>query len=772
MSNDGDFTTTTLNNSRTSPPVSTTTTSSSDQQQQHQPSRTPLESIAEVTETVTSSAQDTGFDSSDNKPVSKHDLAASVAAASKLDMLVTAGAASGVELKSSGGKKPPTVLLSKQSVEATTSIDLNCDETPTSASILISDHNIKPSDRIASVLHYKEDKQQQQQQQQQSGATTNSGEPRVGVVADEQRSHNNCELNNGIISQQQQGMLATDSLDSEEAAAIRIQSAFRGYRTRKNSPYRTRSPSSSIDATIKRNGICQQPGANILQETTLDDHDIAAAVSNDEQIEAARLLGRRESRQRHRDLSPIQRVIADDHQRTSGLVQDESEVVDKQQQQQQGEHIQAATSIEEFTTTEDTTNTVKEATFEMPNQQQRQTLSETGLETTTETPCQTTAAADQSAVSESVKQQLDEPNNNSESSRKADGLSLSFDIAGGLSEEANTLDETGLSAALEAIQTDDLIENGAGGANLGDNSLAPRPSEASVELDTDSSVLGAALSFNEDFTSAPNNDYSQQLQQHDIVDVNQTGGVSTQQQQQLQDAPIDDDKSQGVSLITDELEFEARRLVDELNREAADNQDDRDEDNDGAIVEDQEDEIDDTEEIILNEEEQRVIEMESDDIERRDPRGQASEERAKSPQIRSSEEEPKFDVTTTEQSASPEIVEGSERPGEATEREKEEVEEEDEEVEEIIGSTGAHLEVQSPNDGRTSSGRSSPAINSSPANSSSESDDNNSEAGTSPTTTTTTPTKQQAQAQGNRQQQNNQQTGKNKRKNRKRKSKK
>lgn len=660
--------------------------------------------------------------------------------------------------------------------EANTSIDLD-HEAPASASILISDHNIKPSDRIASVLYLKADDSGNDE-----GKDTRISPPHSEVTTElpsvsvTSKGDNNEATNNSAQQQQQQqpqNMLATDSLDSEEAAAIRIQSAFRGYRTRKNSPYRTRSPSNSIDAAAKRNHVNQQ---DVDIASVLDERIDYEEQFENEAARAAQAVGRRASRQRHRDL-PQETPAADylddlQQQRTSGSTrsssQDEIKRLDDQQVEAQKERIiQGAPSVEEFTTTEDTT-TVKEA--DQRNQWQQQRAGEAGLET--ELP---RYSIDQSAAAalESVKS--DEPHYLE--SHRADGPSLSFNNnAELLSEESNTLDEAGLSAALDASHevnnTDELAENG---VILADSPFtAPRPSEASVELDTDSSVLGAALSLNED-TSLANNDL-QMAQVSNLI-------IGRTNRSQLQ-TTIDDDRSQVVSLMTDELESEARKLVDELEQDDEyetieqrqqhqEQQQDtnQQEPNEGGCalaseVEDLTTNNDDAIDMnvslaleLLNEKEQTAIELESDDIERRDPRGQASEKRAKSPQIRAGEEEPEF---TNSQSTIKDAIVPEERM-----QDNEEGRGEADEVIVSSESTGAYLGVHQAYDG-TSSGKSS-ATNSS----GSESGENSDNEQGSPTTNRQR--QQQAsenKAQKQQQQDNNQQTGKNKKRNRKRKGKK
>lgn len=771
---------------------SRTTLSNSDQQ--HQASRTPLESIAEVTETPPPQSQDTGDSNNNDTTVNKHSSRISPSA-SKLEMPTP-----GAEFRSNGsgnGLESPS-LLSPALSEATTSIDLDY-EVPASASILISDHNVKPADRIASVLYFKESqtssKQEGDAKPSSNSSQLHSGATELPSVDVTLGGDYNEEANDSLSQQQQsQNILATDSMDSEEAAAIRIQSAFRGYRTRKNSPYRTRSPGNSIDTAAKRNALHQQDNnTSVLNELT----SVELERFEDEAGKAANTVGRRASRQRHRDLSAgsqeLPDIAADQQQQRVNCPikssdRDETSRLDEQQAStiHQERVIQGAPSVEEFTTTEDTT-TVKEASI-VPAQHQSD---EAGLGA--QIACQ---IIDQSAAAPPESVESDEHNSGS---NKADRPSLSFDMnVGLLSEEANTLDETALSAALEAghetNNTDELAENG---ALLGDSSFAaPRPSEASVELDTDSSVLGAALSLNED-TSLANND-SQVAPVVASVPNQVIGGAS-----QLQ-TTMDDDKSQGVSLMTDELEFEseARRLFDELQLEQdQDQEQDQEQEqyntielmqhkeaaNDGECAlagEEMEDgsatnsglesgcgDVTDEhanlgQELLLNEEEQRAIELESDDIERRDPRGQASEERAKSPQIRAPEQDaPPFrSPQTINDDVIPEVAGGEEA-----------IQDKEREIVEVIVSsegTGACLSVRPANDG-ANSGRSSPALNSSAPNSSGsgESGDNSDNEDGSPTN------RQRHQAHENRQsnaqrQQQQQQTGKNKKKNRKRKGKK
>lgn len=501
--------------------------------------------------------------------------------------------------------------------EANASIDLTCD-TPPSASIDISDHNIKPTERMAAVLHH-----------------TTPSSPLISV--DESTNARN-------DTPPSPPAPAVGSPDSAEAAAIRIQSAFRGYKTRKHSPYRRRSPSGTTTTsssngttigTTKRNAFKQQDATMVddddtadmqQQPTSIKDEDEGIVDDDAAQLVQAQETGRRPSRQRQRDASEAN--VADDQRRSQP--EGQTNISDT------SVGTKDNTSAEEFTATED--STVREV---LPTQQQQQPSSNGSLSMEAE------------HGTSNGRGSLDAPT-------LADGqgeASLSIDQAAFGQSLSSMLDETGLSGVQEiGLDGVSIVSQ----ANLTTNEDAPalslavqakqRPSLGaksdgglSIELDTDSSNLGAALSLNDE--------PSEHLQLQSTMQHTRAATL---------DSNVDEDKSLGTSLIGEELASEARRLVDELAA-GDEEQDEEDSSKQQEVALDEATNLlesaleEATEEpsielpvnetldsnaenqlvtSALTEEKQRAIELESDDIERRDPRGQASEERAKSPQIK------------------------------------------------------------------------------------------------------------------------------------------
>lgn len=553
--------------------------------------RSPLESIAEVSEMTTtqqkqpsSALNNNSIPSSNNnnhqqQHNNKHNETLETDRRRRLSPLNTRSASSPSKLEMPSPQQHDLTRSPTPGSEANASIDLCC-ETPASASIDILDHNIKPIDKIASVLHHKQTDSKEEKKEWpivEEELSENIGHEKSGAQKEASTTTTTNDNSTPII----QTSMTPDSLESEEAAAIRIQSAFRGYRTRKNSPYRTRSPQNSAAGQQKRNALTRQQEATVLHENDAEDvmDDQERNMEPIEQLEATQLAqseGRRESRPRQREQSPI---------------------------------IKGAPSVDEFTTTE---VTIREA-----NKPTTTTTNETD---------------DTSRV-------------NSNRATVGSGLdpSLSLDLTtGSLSEPINnnTSYEIGLSAALESAQTN-MTTNQDVALQAPPRNLSGKESDASIELDTDSSVLGAALSLN----SEDANELPTHQQQASIASIPPN----------LE--PIDEmDKSMGFSL-TDELESEARKLVEELNLNQ--NQEDGGEDkktqqrqqkNEEELYEathQLESVLEDAtaagivESLLHDEEEQRDIELESDDIERRDPRGYVSEDRqSKSPQIKT--EEPKL----------------------------------------------------------------------------------------------------------------------------------
>lgn len=372
-----------------------------------------------------------------------------------------------------------TSSVSPAPSEANASIDLGC-SSPTSASVSIDiqDHNLRQTDRIASVLHHK-------------ATTTGGGD--VTSVAEEP------------APEEAPSKTGLESVDNEEAAAIRIQSAFRGYRSRKNSPYRSRSPKSP---TSKR------ANANLLDFGRAIDEDAPASAQDVAELDYEPLpvsFERRQSRPREREESSPRLDSG------LSLCAGEEELPDEKQG---GDSVDELTSTEEGGTVVGAASALAQQTLEL--------------------------------------------------------------------EEAEKLaDETLDAARAAAIKSVDQAEDDEGrplGSSVPEL-VGARASLASA-LESESSNLGATLSLNEDESAAV--------------------GQPTLDESSL----VDEDKSLGGGMTTDELESEVRRLVEDL---------------------DLADDEPTVEAALTSDVQVEQQELESDDIERRDPRGQASEQRAASP---------------------------------------------------------------------------------------------------------------------------------------------
>lgn len=542
--------------------------------------------------------------------------------------------------------------MSPVASEANASIDLNCDS-PASASIDISDHNLKPTDRIASVLHLKGN------ERGATGAQLSQRQPEAPKIIGGQEEEG--QVTSLEAHESQAATLGTpDSLaDSEEAAAIRIQSAFRGYRTRKNSPYRTRSPTSS-PASLKRNALRQQEAAVLVEE---------------EADQAARSEGRRSSRARQRAGSSTDEQTGD----ADGKGADQT-VEDSPGQVEPLEGVASALSLDEFSNAD---TTVKELVGVL-DQQDEQSAALIGSNDSSDG----TGNNDNSNHVEAIPNQVSQIQMGRNGIQLPATPSLSLDI-GESAATSTARDElpSNLSAALELAPPSSNINDEPDQLDAGFSLPASGTRRSAGSGDTDSSVLGAALS----------EEMSEEL-----------SPLSPPQQQQCPIAfqRIDGDRLPGdLSAATlDELDLEAQRLVDELTgaeqsfaglSSAASESNQLE-----AALEDASTTA--NESVLLNEEEQRTIELESDDIERRDPRGQVSEERAKSPQIVEAGEVLDFNLaeSNSELDGSQPVVAslGVEQPGEGA-----------------AAVRLLHLDE---------SGRSSPAFNSSGCGTSSDSDRN------------------------------------------------
>lgn len=558
--------------------------------------------------------------------------------------------------------------------ETNASLVLTCGS-PTSASIDIVDHHGDSlNENFSTVLHFNEKK----------------------PSMENQSSQGDCKQGDQDVEVAQTPPTPRNESSESEAAAIKIQSAFRGYRTRKNSPYRTRSPQTAASKRI----ALRQKEATILSQDMGDDTN---AELDDESGEQVVNVGetRRSSRARRLDSSPTAIVGQD--------------AADPNPDEPAPTGITGSISIEEFTNTDDAT-TVKATT---QHQQHDSNIHSVQLnpEEAKDSAAQDAFKIEPSAIADS-RQVTDDL------TAHLDGCSSSLDFRQDPT-RSDTLEEQGLSAALEtqstANQFDDIMLEA---LQLSNRPSIGSKSEASVELDTDSSVLGAALSLtNDDISSSTNAaPVSATIETSDTPLSDQT---TTQHLGGAALAALDEDKSLGTDRV-DEFEREARRLVDEMTADEllAGDEDQEVTSNDqagelstanqqleAALVEDADDEGEgevsnlEGEQALDEEEKLRMIELElnSDDIERRDPSGQVSEERALSPQIKADDLQPSFQDQSEDR-----LIQ----------------EDENVEVAATIGNNGlANLTVESP-----TSGRSSPGLNSSVASSNEDEDEQDDDA--------------------------------------------
>lgn len=535
-------------------------------------SKVPLESIAEDNEIQNSSAN-IGGQAEQERPTPGSDNNDHDQAKLRLSPLDPSA-------PSNSGDSVSPVLS-----EANASIDLNCD-TPASASIDISDHNIKPTDSIASVLHHK---------------TSTSPQIDIREVAKDVETTTRADTPPSSPIGQSPG-------DPEEAAAIRIQSAFRGYKTRKHSPYRRRSPPGK-DVSLSNGSDGGQPAeqtppeASSTKRTMLRQQD-ATVIEQDDDYRPDEASKDDDEGIEEDGIGKVAQV-ADMQRRLSRQRQrDSTEEADKNAREDPA--VQAAASIEEMTASEG--STVREV---------RPRRSSDGNED--DEPSQ---PVDLGGALETA------------------SLSLADNVSANVESQASGFNATGLSAALDGV----IGSSAAPGALITDNQQQQqqRPSlgaksEAglSVELDTDSSNLGANLSLTEE------ENLSTQVHRSAVED---DMGLAASANRLVEELTGEDGEEEEANKNSEAVLDEVTNILEEELEEAT-----RDE---GANAEQEEQEQDSAllattnepeassasgaalvSSATLDEVEQRTIELESDDIERRDPRGQVSEERAKSPQI-------------------------------------------------------------------------------------------------------------------------------------------
>lgn len=178
------------------------------------------------------------------------------------------------------------------------------------ASIDISDHNIRPNERLATVLHLRPEDSDSSGMGRAGVSIETSVAERTGSTSPDTADG----FNLGDLSGSGSKLNASQSIHSdetlalsnraqvgtpdseflshemslldseEEQAAIRIQSAFRGYRTRKTSPYRKhQSPSKQINSLPTPSISCDSPAP--MEDPTaprLDPEPAPLETTNDE----------------------------------------------------------------------------------------------------------------------------------------------------------------------------------------------------------------------------------------------------------------------------------------------------------------------------------------------------------------------------------------------------------------------------------------------------------------------------------------------------------
>lgn len=471
-----------------------------------------------------------------------------------------------------------------------------------SASIDILDHNLKPTDRFAAVLHHREEPPKNVSPQPPSSLPSARQAPPTISTPDDDRAEGRPTAAAAAADEARVTMPAGTpdslaSIESEEAAAVRIQSAFRGYRTRKNSPYRTRSPSNNSNANSPLPAQAASQGPLQPEPAAVTDDDNGSDKRATDTTETLGSATQRQSRPR---------------QASGGA---ELEAVEEQVSVNQGDE-------EVITTTEASEETVTQLALPHPMKAVESTASEAA-----KADAALQSQQDESTVSHSL--------DGAGQSEANASMSISDEPAG-LSSALETGPQSGYSSLDAGAR-----HAAGGGAATSPASLAalkqPSASTAMIDsrasIDTDSSILGAALSLNEA-------DISVAEQSNIVQPAAQRASVPTVPMLEQ----IDEDKSLGVSMASEQLELEAKKLVEEMTAGDDDSRDRRQSKStaDECALEEATNELEEAlEEAIeqghgdgaaeaenslllssrIGDEQLTQLELESDEIERRDPSG-------------------------------------------------------------------------------------------------------------------------------------------------------
>lgn len=255
--------------------------------------------------------------------------------------------------------------------------------------------------------------------------------------------------------------LSSSANDNEEQAAIRIQSAFRGYRTRKSSPYRKVSPCSKTPSTTNTTGMGQSADQNL---------NSTDSISNDEgPVHEQELVGVRADEDKPEEVAGPPKEMSLLERRQSRA----RERLEQAAAEQKSIDAQSLASMDEPTVI---------SSIGLNNQQQQQLAEDNELDT------------DRSLSVEASKPALESAQESSFASRPGeDDTTHASDLNG---------QEDDFTAALEGVKSTSFEEPTAENqedlvVEACDQEAGRRQSDISNDV-TDSSLLGAALSLNEE----------------------------------------------------------------------------------------------------------------------------------------------------------------------------------------------------------------------------------------------------------------------------------